>query len=211
MNIHQSGVSGGSGKKKQADVKKVTKKRGPNPADDLTEEQKAEFLQLFARFVSAEKLEPGQSYTEDQLEQIKKKVISERDLERICKSHGYGHNASNPINAQEIKEMMREVDDGGEGTIDFNEFLNLMAKHLNENELVEDVVKAFKVLNFKIDIQDDQKSNEKFISAAELKFYMTNFGEKLTDEEVEELFNEADINFDKEIDIEDFVRTTILK
>ena len=209
-NIKNSQVSGGSGSNKPVERKK-DKKRGPNPADDLTQDQKAEFLQLFARFVSSEKLAPGENFSEEQLEVIKKKTITEKDIERICKTHGYGHNASNPINAQEIKEMMKEVDEEGSGTIDFNEFLNLMAKNLNENELVEEVVKAFNVLNVKMDMKDDRKDNQKSISAANLKYFMTNFGEKLTEEEVDELFNEADINLDKNIDIEEFVRTTILK
>ena len=210
MNIRSSQVSGGSGSNKQAEKRKP-KKKGANPADELSEEQKLEFLQLFARFVSSEKLPPGKDFSPEQLEILKHKVIAEKDLERICKTHGYGHNASNPINAQEIKEMMKEVDDGGEGSIDFNEFLNLMAKNLNENELVEEVVKAFKVLNVKVDMNDTQKENENLISAANLKYFMTNFGEKLTEEEVDELFNEADIQLDKNLNIEEFVRSTILK
>ena len=107
--------------------------------------------------------------------------------------------------------MLSTVDQDGEGEIDFEEFLDLMAKHLNENELGEDVTKAFQVLNVKIDAGESQEDNLKCISAAELKYFMTNFGEKLTDEEVDELFNEADITYEKEMNIIEFVRSTLLK
>lgn len=41
-----------------------------------------------------------------------------------------------------------------------------------------------------------------FISAAELKLVMTNLGEKMTDEEVQEMLKEADTNNDGQIDFE---------
>ncbi|KAG1649586.1 Centrosomal protein [Nymphon striatum] len=43
------------------------------------------------------------------------------------------------------------------------------------------------------------------MSAAELKHLMTNLGEKLTDEEVEEMLREAEIDGDGQVDYEDFV------
>ena len=41
-----------------------------------------------------------------------------------------------------------------------------------------------------------------FISAAELRHVMTNLGEKLTDEEVEEMIREADIDGDGQVNYE---------
>ena len=41
-----------------------------------------------------------------------------------------------------------------------------------------------------------------FISAAELRHVMTNLGEKLTDEEVDEMIREADIDGDGQINYE---------
>ena len=45
-----------------------------------------------------------------------------------------------------------------------------------------------------------------FISAAELRHVMTNLGEKLTDEEVDEMIREADIDGDGQVNYEEFVR-----
>ena len=79
----------------------------------------------------------------------------------------------------------------GNGTIDFPEFLTMMAKKCHDTETDEELKQAFQVF--------DKDQNGK-ISAAELRHVMTNLGEKLTDEEVDEMIREADINGDGEID-----------
>ena len=43
------------------------------------------------------------------------------------------------------------------------------------------------------------KDNNGYISAAELRHVMTNLGEKLTDEEVEEMIKEADTDGDGQV------------
>ena len=90
-----------------------------------------------------DRLDQNNQLTQEDIEEIKGRKITARDLERICKVHGYGHSAKDPIKEQDVKFMLDSVDQDGEGEIDFDEFLSLMAKHLNENELVEDVTKAF--------------------------------------------------------------------
>jgi len=49
------------------------------------------------------------------------------------------------------------------------------------------------------------KDGNGFISAAELRHVMTNLGEKLTDEEVDEMIREADIDGDGQVNYEEFV------
>ena len=46
------------------------------------------------------------------------------------------------------------------------------------------------------------KDGNGFISAAELRHVMTTLGEKLTDEEVDEMIREADINGDGQVNYE---------
>jgi Ca2+-binding EF-hand superfamily protein len=53
----------------------------------------------------------------------------------------------------------------------------------------EELREAFKVFD---------KDGNGFVSAAELKHVMTNLGEKLTDEEVDEMIREADVDGDGE-------------
>lgn len=83
--------------------------------------------------------------------------------------------------------MINEVDADGNGTIDFPEFLTLMARKIKDTDTEEELREAFKVF--------DRDGNQ-LISAAELRQVRTTLGEKLTDEEVDEMIREADIDGD---------------
>jgi calmodulin len=80
----------------------------------------------------------------------------------------------------------------GNGTIDFQEFLTMMA-HSQTDDADGDLREAFSVFD---------KDNSGKISAAELRHVMTNLGEKLTDEEVDEMIREADIDGDGQVNFE---------
>ena len=71
-------------------------------------------------------------------------------------------------------------------------FGDLSVCHLTESTKVD----AFRVFD---------KDGNGYISAAELRHVMTNLGEKLTDEEVDEMIREADIDGDGQVNYEEFV------
>lgn len=49
---------------------------------------------------------------------------------------------------QELQEMMTEADEDGSGSIEFEEFLNMMKRKMKENEnSMDDVKAAFKVFD----------------------------------------------------------------
>lgn len=79
----------------------------------------------------------------------------------------------------------------GNGTIDFPEFLSMMVRQLRECADDEELREAFRVFD---------KDGNGFISAAELRHVMISLGEKLTEEEVDEMIKEADTNGDGQID-----------
>ena len=81
----------------------------------------------------------------------------------------------------------------GNGTIDFEEFLLMMARKMKDTDSEEEIREAFRVFD---------KDGNGFISAAELRHVMTNLGEKLTDEEVDEMIREADIDGDGQVNYE---------
>ncbi len=78
----------------------------------------------------------------------------------------------------------------GDGTINFTEFVLMMSKKREGNDNEEDIKEAFKVFD---------KDGNGFISAAELRHVMSNLGEKLTDEEVDEMIREADVDGDGQV------------
>merc|ERR1712170_172392 len=142
-------------------------------ADQLTEEQIAEFKEAFSLF---DKDGDG--------------TITTKELGTVMRSLG-----QNPTEA-ELRDMIREVDQDNNGTMDFDEFLGMMAKKMNTRENDDEIREAFKVFD---------KDGDGMISAAELRHVMTNLGEKLTDEEVDEMIREADIDGDGQVNYEEFV------
>ena len=50
------------------------------------------------------------------------------------------------------------------------------------------------------------KDGNGFISAAELRHVMTNLGEKLTEDEVDEMIKEADFDGDGQVNYDEFVK-----
>jgi hypothetical protein len=73
----------------------------------------------------------------------------------------------NPTEA-ELQDMINEVDADGNGTIDFPEFLTMMARKMRDTDSEEEIKEAFKVFD---------KDGNGYISAAELRHVMTNLGE----------------------------------
>ncbi|XP_009408507.2 calmodulin-like protein 11 [Musa acuminata AAA Group] len=117
--------------------------------------------------------------------------ITLEELGTVIKSLG-----QNP-SEEELHEMIREGDSDGNGTIEFGEFLNLMSRKVKETNVEEELKEAFKVFD---------KDQNGYISASELRNVMMNLGEKLTDEEVDQMIREADLDGDGQVNYEEFVR-----
>lgn len=66
-----------------------------------------------------------------------------------------------------------------------------MARKMKDTDSEEEIREAFKVFD---------RDNNGFISSAELRHVMTSIGEKLTDDEVDEMIREADQDGDGRID-----------
>ncbi|CAN8258419.1 unnamed protein product [Cochlearia groenlandica] len=98
---------------------------------------------------------------------------------------------------QELQDMINEIDSDGNGTIEFSEFLNLMANKIQETDAEEELKEAFKVFD---------KDQNGYISANELRHAMINLGDKLTDEEVNQMIKEADLDGDGQVNFDEFVK-----
>ncbi|CAH2224281.1 calmodulin [Pelobates cultripes] len=148
-------------------------------AEHLTPEQIEEFKEAFSLF---DKDGDG--------------AITTKELGTVMRSLG-----QNPTEA-ELQATISEIDCDGSGTIDFPEFLTLMARKMKDTDTEEEIREAFRVFD---------KEGNGFISAAELRHVMTNLGEKLTDEEVDEMIREADTDGDGQVNYEELVQMMISK
>ncbi|XP_060577844.1 uncharacterized protein LOC132734961 [Ruditapes philippinarum] len=77
-----------------------------------------------------------------------------------------------------------------------------MATKMKDQETEDDLLEAFRVFD---------KEGQGNISSAELRHVMTNMGEKLTDEEVDEMIREADSDNSGMVSYSDFVKTMFSK
>jgi len=76
-----------------------------------------------------------------------------------------------------------------------------MARKMKDTDCEEEIVEAFKVF--------DREGNG-FISAADVRHVMSNLGEKITDEEMDEMLREVDVDCDGNIDYEEFVKMMMM-
>jgi centrin-1 len=98
---------------------------------------------------------------------------------------------------EEVKKMIADVDRDGKGTIDFSDFLELMTVKISERDPREEILRAFKLF-------DDDNTGK--ISLRNLKRVARELGETMSEEELQEMIDEADRDGDGEISEEEFIR-----
>merc|ERR1712194_1006352 len=83
----------------------------------------------------------------------------------------------------EVDSWMNEFDSGKEGTLDVNEFINMMAKKTQNVDGESSLREAFRVFD---------RDGDGSVSKTEFRNVMQNLGEKLSEEEVDELIATVD-------------------
>jgi len=116
--------------------------------------------------------------------------ITTKELLYVMRSIG-----QNPTE-DEVLELIMESDLNGDGTIDFKEFINMMRRKSADQDQTEDLKEAFKIFD---------KNKNGFIEMKELRTVTMTLGEKLTEEEFQEFWQEADVNRDGKLDYMEFV------
>ena len=107
-----------------------------------------------------------------------------------------------PVTKEELTEMTNEVDIEGNGTIDFKEFILLMARKMRDYDNEDEYIEAFRIFD---------KNNDDLISKEELKEVMTIlgqfvWGESPTDDDIALMIKEADTDGDEFLHYSDFIR-----
>lgn len=98
---------------------------------------------------------------------------------------------------KEVEAMIQKADQDGDGSIDFLEFLEVMASKMGEHTFEDDLRDAFQLF--------DTDCNG-YISKRELTFVLTSLGEQITDAAVENMIKEVDLDGDGRVNYEEFLR-----
>lgn len=117
-------------------------------------------------------------------------TICSKELGTLLRTLGY-----NPTEAQ-VNEMMAEADVDHNGKLELPEFIVLMHNKLGRTDQAEEMKMAFRVFD---------TNGDGTISKDEFKRCMVNFGEKFSDEDVDEMVAAADIDRSGTIDYHEFV------
>ncbi|XP_026462891.1 calmodulin-like [Ctenocephalides felis] len=115
--------------------------------------------------------------------------VSTKDLQLVLRSLGYNSSEL------EIDDIVAKIDVENTGKLDFTQFLHALSRKVKSLQNEEEIKKAFKVFD---------QNDDGMITSSELRIVMNRLGEKLTDEEIEEMIKEADVDGNGVIDYEEF-------
>ncbi|KAG7574458.1 EF-hand domain [Arabidopsis suecica] len=159
--------------------------------DQLTDNQISEFKEAFKLF---DKNGDG--------------CITAKELGTVMRSLGENQTAA------ELQDMINEADLDGNGTIDFPEFLCLMAKNLSHDQvpprqtkktMVDYHLTDDQISEFKEAFRVFDKNGDGYITVNELRITMSSLGENQTKAELQDMINEADADGDGTISFPEFV------
>ena len=123
-------------------------------------------------------------------------TITTKELGTVMRNLG-----QNP-SEEELKQLIREVDLNGDGTIDFKEFLCLMVKKMDDTDIDLELHDAFKFFDM---------DKDGYITSLELRNGMNNLGDEYTPEEAEEMIKEGDLDNDGKINYDEFMKVILSK
>ena len=140
---------------------------------------------------------PGLSI--DEIEEIKEAFdifdvdksgsISVKELLNAMRSLGF--DTKNPA----IFQMIADMDDDGNGQIEFDEFLDMMTARISDRNTKKDLERVYRLF-------DDKRTGE--ITVDNLRRVAKELGEDIPDEELREIIVRADLNGDGKLTFEDF-------
>ncbi|EGD76102.1 hypothetical protein PTSG_00808 [Salpingoeca rosetta] len=101
-----------------------------------------------------------------------------------------------PLTVKEVQEITTDLDLYSDSEINWDGFLALLEQHWKPIPTKEELVKAFQRI-------DTDGSGS--LSATELKRYLTNIGDPLSEDEFKELLKDVDQDGDGEVSFKEFV------
>ncbi|KAJ3380852.1 calmodulin-like 3 [Entophlyctis sp. JEL0112] len=117
-------------------------------------------------------------------------VINAADLAASLKSLGYSSSES------EVSALIAEAADQ-KGSVSFAAFMALAARSFRDIQAEEEMKEAFRIFD---------KNHDGFITHDELKVTMAAQGDVLSDEDIDELIKECDVDGDGKLNYEEFAK-----
>merc|ERR1712085_147882 len=118
--------------------------------------------------------------TEEQIEEIREAfnpfdadnsgAIDVRELKAAMRALGF------EVKKEELKKMISDIDNDGNGSIEFQEFLEMMTGKMGEKDTKEEILKVFKLF-------DDDNTGK--ISLRNLRRVAQELGENIDEEELQ--------------------------
>ena len=102
-----------------------------------------------------------------------------------------GFDTKNPA----IFSMIADFDEDGNGVISFDEFLDMMTARISDRNTRDDLKRVFNLF-------DD--SRQGFVTAENLRRVARELGEEISEEELREIVQRADLDGDQKLGFEDF-------
>ncbi|KAH8232593.1 hypothetical protein KR032_009973 [Drosophila birchii] len=100
------------------------------------------------------------------------------------------------LTENEVQDYITEIDTDGSGELYLSDFLYIMSKRYEDSTPEDEVILAFKVFD---------KEGTGFIAESEFRQIMTELGEDMEEDEIEEMIRDADANTELKIDYVQFV------
>ena len=141
---------------------------------------------------------------DDQMEELKEAFtlfdtnhsggIDCRELKAAMRALGY------EVTKSMVREMFREVERDPDTEINFDEFCRVMAPRLKKADTRDEIMKVFEIFD---------PNKQGYITVRELKKMAEDCGERLSDEELHQMIEEADKTGDGKITFQEFF--TVMK
>ncbi|KAL7639024.1 UNVERIFIED_CONTAM: hypothetical protein RMT77_010558 [Armadillidium vulgare] len=129
----------------------------------------------------------------DSFDQEKKGAISTEIVGTVLKMMGQ------TVNRQILAQIIEEVDVDGSGELEFNEFVMLATKFMNEEdeeEMKKELKEAFRLYD---------RNSQGFIPTGVLREILKELDDKLTPEELDGIIDEVDEDGSGTIDFDEFM------
>ena len=101
-----------------------------------------------------------------------------------------------------IYQMIADLDEDGNGQLDFPEFLNMMTARLSEKDSKADIEKVYKLF---------EETDSGHITLKSLKAVAKELGEEMSDQELNEILERADLDRNGKVELDDFYNIMVKK